>query len=583
MKRTLGLAALAAMLVASISGCVSIGGQAQLTSGSSLTIGEAGSFTSINPGVYASPATQQALADLAVLTRPAFYTRDASGNLLENTDFGAVTRASDNSVTYTLTGKAKWSDGVPVDAADLVVSWLAATDRQQPGFSSHLGQTSLALADKLTLLPNGVKIHYSAPVPDWKTALPVTVPAHLLGKLAQPNANLTDAAAEKFITDRIGGDGTSAQFIALAGAFSTAFNPVVDGSNAKLNSSLLVTAGAYQIVSATAASVVLKANPSFAAGPSATVDRVTINGYASQGDLVQALAAKRVDLASPQASTMYSLNQVEQQAKTGGMHTQLGDSGQNEVALLNYGSGSAFNADTWKSDAKQILAARLGIFKFMPRAGIWTVLAGTPGIGKTNSLVFSNSDGNYQAATNQNGTSAFTFQNAESSAEGWQAAGFGRTIPLRVLFDANSARGQLEFTEFSKLGKLGGFDVQNVSSDNPASVLASGQWDLYITNLPRLNTDLAALSTTVGALTGFHSDAVTSLVAKASAGGVALSSTGDELALDRALVSGYYGLPLFQLDSLVVWSDKLKGYQAKPGNASVVWGYSNWSVSAQGN
>ncbi|MDE2409050.1 MAG: hypothetical protein KGL72_01950, partial [Actinomycetales bacterium] len=150
-------------------------------------------------------------------------------------------------------------------------------------------------------------------------------------------------------------------------------------------------------------------------------------------------------------------------------------------------------------------------------------------------------------------------------------------------FDANSSRGQLEFTEFSKLGKLGGFDVQNVSSDNPASVLASGQWDLYITSLPRLNSDLSALSTAVGALTGFHSDAATQLVSKVAAGGELSGSTADELSLDRALVAGYYGLPLFQLDGLVVWSDKLKGYSAKPSNASVVWGYSNWAVSGQGN
>jgi peptide/nickel transport system substrate-binding protein len=582
-KRTLGFAAVVALAAAAISGCASLGGQAKLVAGSSLVIGEAGTFVSINPGVYAPTGSQQALADLAVLTRPSFYTHDASGGLVENTNFGSVSRASDNTVTYTLTGKAKWSDGVPVDAADLVVSWLAATDPQLPGFAGSLRQTSLALSDKLTLLTNGVKIHFTQAVPDWKTALPVTVPAHLLGKLAQPTANLTDAAAEKFITDRIGGDGTSSEFGAVSTAFASAFNPVADGSNTGLAANLLISAGAYQIESASAASVVLKANPNFGAGPAATVAKVTINGYDGQASLVQALAAKKVDLAAPQASTMFSLTQAEDQAKSGGLHTLVGDSGQNEVALLNYGAGSAFNSGTWQGNAKQLLAARLGVFKFMPRAGIWTVLAGTAGISKTNSLVLSNKDGNYQATTNQNGTSAFAFQNAESSAEGWQAAGFGRTIPLRVLFDANSSRGQLEYTEFSKLGKLGGFDVQSVSSNNPAAVLASGQWDVYITNLPRLNSDLTALATAVGSLTGFHSDAASAIVAKVAAGGAVAGSTSDQLALDKALVAGYYGLPLFQLDNLVVWSDKLQGYSGKPANQSVAWGYSNWSVSGQGN
>jgi ABC-type oligopeptide transport system substrate-binding subunit len=153
-----------------------------------------------------------------------------------------------------------------------------------------------------------------------------------------------------------------------------------------------------------------------------------------------------------------------------------------------------------------------------------------------------------------------------------------------VVFDANGPRGQLEYSELARLGKLGGFDIANVSSENPASVLASGQWDVYITDQGRLNADNAALATAVGALTGFQNADVDSLISKGFSkdGKNPVASADAGKALDGLLVKNFYGLPLFQTERLVVWTSKIKGYSASTTNNSVVWGYSNWSVSGKG-
>jgi len=582
-KKSVGLLAIACLVTSLLTACASVSGQQALVPGSSLSVGESGQLASLNSATLLTPGSSQAASDLAQLTLPAFYSHDAAGELVANTGFGTVKEITSQDFSYTITGNVKWSDGVAVSPADLAVSWLAATDKDQPGFASSLTSTALALADKFTVTGNSVRLHFTQPIPNWKTVLPVSVPAHLLAKLALPNAGLSDSDAEKAVLELASGANT-ANRAALAGAFATSFNAPTDGS--KYDGSLLVTAGAYRIKSANAAKVVLAADPGFSGGPKASVATVTLNCFSSPDELALALSKKSVDLAAPQATTLNSLAQLETKAKGAGFSTKLADSGSNEVALFNYGAGSAFTSDTWKGNAKKLAAVREGFQKFFPRAGIWSTLAGDSALTKTDSLVFSPNDANYQAAVNQNGSANFQFQDAESSAEAWQAAKFDRTVKIRVVFDANGSRGQLEYTQLSRLGKLGGFDIENASSDNPAAVIASGQWDVYLTELGRLGSNPDALATAVGALTGYQEPAVSKIVATnlpAADAGLKLAGNAVEAKnLDQLLVQGSFGLPIFELKRLVIWSGKLKNYAPATTNQSVVWGYSNWSVSASG-
>jgi peptide/nickel transport system substrate-binding protein len=581
LKKSVAFIALAGLLVAALTGCSSSPASQGLVPGTSLTIGEAGPLASLNTQILAAPGSAQAAADIATLTLPSFYSHDASGALVADTDFGAIKPVTSQDFEFTLTGKAKWSDGVAVSPADLAVSWLAATDAQQPGYSSNLRLTSLALANKLSFINGGVRLHFTRPITDWQTVLPLSVPAHQLAKLALPSENLTDDHAVQVIQD-IATGANQDHATDVANAFANAFNAPTDGSS--YDSGLFLTAGAYKVKSASSSSVVLAADPGYSAGPKASVATVTVSCFNTGDDLANAIDAKQVDLAAPVATTMSNLVQQEGKAKAAGYSTSLGDSGQNEVMLLNYGAGSAFNAATWKNDSKKAQAARQGFFQFVPRAGIWSELAGDKSLSKTDSLVFGSSDSSYQNSVDTNGTSAYQFQDAESSAEGWQAAKFDRTIKIRVVFDANGPRGQLEYSELARLGKLGGFDIANVSSENPASVLASGQWDVYITDQGRLNADNAALATAVGALTGFQNADVDSLISKGFSkdGKNPVASADAGKALDGLLVKNFYGLPLFQTERLVVWTSKIKGYSASTTNNSVVWGYSNWSVSGKG-
>ena len=582
MKKSLGLVVVVAALALTVSGC-STGESSQqsagIQKGTSLVIGEPGLLTNVNAGVYSTPNSETAAQDLAQLTLPAFYYHDANGALIANTAFGTVKRdAATGNVTYTLSGKAKWNDGEAVSPADLALSYLAATNRDQPGFQSALGQTSLSLADKITVSNSGVVIHYSQPVPDWQTALALTAPAHLVGAKALGGGTSASDATQAVLDAATGA--SKSNLTALENAFSTGFVTDVTNPTSTIKVNKLFSAGAYSIASASASSVVLKANPGYSAGPLGSAETITLSFFSTPDELNAAIAAKSVDLAKPVQSTMATLAQDKTQAAGAGYTTSVADSGFNEVILVNHGSGSSFDSKTWGAGSAKLAAAQKMLFQFLPRAGMRATFASDGSLNPTDSLVFSTGDNNYSATIAGNGTTAYAFQNAEATAEEWQAAKFDRTIALRVLFDSNSARGQLEYTRLGNLGKLGGFDVQNVSTDTPASVLASGQWDIYITQLPRVGGANLGSATAVGSIGGFNDATVTSLVAKLASKGTLAAK--DQAALDKALVAGYYGLPVFQLDSLLVSSAKLKKSTLNAGNASVVWGYSNWLVSAKG-
>ena len=583
LKKSLGLVAVLAAASMALTGCSGSTAtpSATFVKGSALVIGEAGPLANLNSGVYAAPNTTAAEADLAQLTLPAFYGHDATGALVANTAFGSVTAIDANSVEYKLAGAAKWSDGVPVSPADLALSFLAATDAGQPGFVANARFGSLALADKITVATDSVTVHWPTAVPaDYQTTLQVTAPAHLVGSLAL-GGSATAAEGEQAVIDAATGASTD-KLSKLEETYATSFATDSANPGKAVKAKYLLSAGPYNYVSANTNTVVLKANTGYSAGPKPAVENVTLRFYNSPDDLVAAISAKEVDLAAPVASGMNNLAQISDLAKKAGMSAVSGDSGQNEVVLLNYNKTGVFNLSTWKGNALQLETAKQMWFDFLPRAGIWSTLAGDKALSKTDSLVLSSTQAGYQASVDKNGSAAYQFQDAELSEQIWLAAKFDRTIKLRVLFDSGNSRGQLEYTQIARLGKLGGFDLRNNSTDNPASVLATGDWDVYITTMGRLASDPTAQALLSGALAGYSNDAVNAILASVPKGSTLAQQPKLLAKLDAALYANHFALPLFQLNNLVVSSSKLVKYQANPANSSVVWGYSNWSVSGTG-
>lgn len=570
MNKLFASIAAAAVLAGGLSGCSQIGQPAAFVPGSVITIGESGPLASANSGLAVPAASQMAAKDLAELTMPAFYSADADGKLTANTAFGSVNQ-NGNKVTFTLTGKAKWSDGVAVSPADLALSWMAAVNspaagKPDNGFNSNLTGTTLARGTSPVITEKSFSLSFDQPATDWQTMLPITVPAHVVIKSA---FGISDASAAQAKVAELIANGKDWDIRKVGAAYAAI------GSDQK------VTAGAYKIASAASSEIKLTANKDFAWGPKPTVATVKINCYQSTDELLSAISAKKVDLAAPLESPSQNYPQLLSALKASGLDVVDGDSGLNEVLVLNHSDSGVFSVKG-AGGPKKAAAAQQAFFKFAPRAGIWNLLLPGSALKRSNSLVFASTQGDYSDSAANNTLANYKFQDGEASQELWSKSGFDRTIPVRVLFDSNNPRGQLEYTQLQQWGKVSGFTFKNVSTDVPAQVLASGEWDIYIADLPRIGANRTGLALAAGTLGGLKVAAVDSLVSKiAASDDIAAQGTSLKV-LDKLLVTNYFGMPLFELPGVVVHSKKFASFAGNSSMTQVAVGYSNWSVSASG-
>ena len=148
---------------------------------------------------------------------PGFAFFDENLNHVRNTDFGTFspldTAFNDDgtlTVTYTVNEGVLWSDGTPVDAADLVLFWAANNNRfdtiTEEAYADQLaeGEDYVTLPDGQVYFPSGstgmtdvgafpiisddgrsVTFTFGNPRADWFFQFGVSpVPAHVLGRLA---------------------------------------------------------------------------------------------------------------------------------------------------------------------------------------------------------------------------------------------------------------------------------------------------------------------------------------------------------------------------------------------------------------
>ena len=203
-------------------------------------------FVSLNAGLPDGRTSGSTL--VRGLAQDGLVGLDDAGKAVPDTAFGTVEKVSDSPLTvrYTLAADARWSDGVPVSPADLLLEWAARSGRfdeaapaqvPQPTTSGaaptpaadaasasappatttpaatttgastptattqttaagaatvgddtvRFGATSAAVLEASatpTLDEHGMTLVYDRPVADWQVDLDVDLPAHVVGKLA---------------------------------------------------------------------------------------------------------------------------------------------------------------------------------------------------------------------------------------------------------------------------------------------------------------------------------------------------------------------------------------------------------------
>jgi peptide/nickel transport system substrate-binding protein len=572
-----GAAALVAVSAISLAGCSA---SSSIQAGSQISIGEVRGLDSLNPDVASSPQAKTPNADLGQLTTVGFYTPDAAGNLVANTAFGTakIVETFPFTVTYSLTGAATWSDGTKVDATDLLLSWLAASQSDKYGFHSVRATSGLRYSTavpKLSTDLNSLTVQFTRPVTDWRTAIYPSVAAHLVTQRAFPNFKLDARAAKSRFVQAVN-TGNNNDLTEIAKQYSGAFS-LANGN--QVNTKNLVGAGPYLVASADAnAGVKLTANPAFTWGNQPRVETVNVHYYDDALAMIADIQIGKLDVAAPAESGAAQIQEIQGLAKKADLHFGVGLSQNIDTVQLNLRKGSVF-ADASSTKAAAI---RKAFLLAIPVGRIAAAINTDYPVQVAKSFFYTPDEVAYPSVTKQNGSSIYAFQNLEQASQLLNSVGVNvhQPVTVRVLFDSTNPRETAVWGELSKVSKQIGFELVNTAVTDPLAHLAVGDYDAIIVQQPVFGQSgfagVESVDSSNFGQVGF--DALAKDLGKATK-----ASAQKVLAakLDASLFDAGYGLPLYQTPTMVVYSRRVSGVSLSPFGNSAVWGYWNWHSSAK--
>lgn len=580
MKRFFAALVSALLLGTLLSACSPSGIQA----GTSLSIGLTDDFNSLNADNVTNEAALAVNREVANLINPSFYHIASNGDLVANEAFGSVEVLSERpfKVRYQLTGKAKWSDGVTVSARDLMLSWLAARNPIESGFKSIRSGSGLKFATETpTISAEGLALDvtFDRAVADFKTALTVSAAAHLVAGEAFALSDI-DQALARF--DQAVSSANRPDQELLSTKYTTLYL-----TRAALFEPAKVSAGAYTVASfAPSQSLTLKANPEFNWGPVPKIETLNIKFYSDSTAMLSAMQAGLLDLAAPQESGIATNSDLINLAKVAGAKFEFAASNSIEAVLLNFAENSVFvdvssagaNGEvTASGEAKNLREAFLSL---IPRAKILTALSADNPVIEARSWIYSSASNYYTPFIQSNGSAEYLVQNAEKAQQLIEATGRRTPIDVRVLFDSDNPRAKAEWALLGEYASAAGFNLIDVSTRDPRTVFATAEFDAYITTVElaaELNGDPYWF--TGDSFGRFENEQIDTLLAKYAAETLPLEQISVLKEVDAALFAAQFGMPLYQVPSLLVYSERLASVVKAPYGASATYGYWNWSIS----
>lgn len=585
MKRLISAMIIAAAGLGNLTACSS-NTASSLVPNSIINIAQIGQLYSINSDVAPLGAEQDA-SELANLTSAAFFNTDASGNLVANPKLGNVKVLSRNplKVKYSLVAGARWSDGALIDATDLALSWAAGSKLGGEDFGSvrsHSGISNASIVGPVIAGSNSITLEFAHPVADFQNALRLSVAAHVIGRLLhQGRADVS--AQKKFVLDAINNKDAAALKL-IAAAYVGDFL-VKSHLSVASNNPILVSSGPYRVEKFTADNdITLVANSNYESGKPTKVERVHLLYYGDATAAVAGMSTSGIDIATAEDSGLASLSDIQQLAdsiKTVKIKTVVAAGATSEQVLFNFAPGGIFAEGTSSNTAERALKLRQAFLNLVPKKRILQAVSRRYNAASSDSFVFNAGSDFYQSAIRDNGSDSFLIQDVEKAGEIMKSIGIARPETVRVLFDTGNPRAQEEWQLLQVRAADAGFILQSVASSDPSATIASGDYDVYIGPRPLIaapGADVFAL--TSGSFNGFSSSAIDAILAKYASAKPGIAQDEQLKNIDVELFKEAFGMPLYEVPSMLLFTSRVGGFVASPNGNSATWGYYNWSIKA---
>lgn len=578
--RSISLVAATAAVAVGLSGCA-LPYQSEVIEGTQITVAWNDLIQELNTSSVTGNNTANAVVTYMTQSGFSYYNSDPA--LIKNEQYGTYRKVSDEPLTveYTINEGVKWSDGVQIDGADMLLAWAATFGFGKEG-DAYLFQHANPREDLASKLPTvdgrTITFEYDKQYVDWELQFGVGVSAHGTVQMAYPDLSAADAKA-KLIEAITNGD--LEWLKPVAEKWNTGYQ--VTGTPDALQN---LSSGPYIIEELVADQyVTLVSNPVFTWGPSPKYERITVREIADSTAAVQAVDNGEVQIASGQP-TPDVLALV--QALTNGEY-QTGDEATYEHIDLTFDNGGPFDPASYGGDADKARKVRQAFLLTIPRQQIIDNLIKplNPNAEIRNSFLTIPGSASYQAIVPNNGSAAY----AEVDIEGAKAllAEAGVTTPVEVGFwypEGNVRRGQ-EFELIAASAALAGFNVVDESEPN---------WEFTGMDINPHDAVIFAWQSTSLAVTGsdqiFGTGKPSNFNGFASAEVDALLSELDtaldparqveiQLEVEKILWSEAYGTTIFQFPGLTWWDAGVEGVDSSPLSPSLFWNFWDWRPIAE--
>ena len=567
----------------------------------SVNIGWNQPFYSYNDDSTTGNAT--ANANILYLIQSNFFYYDPNLELQQDESFGTYEKVADNPLTvkYTINDGVTWSDGTPVDAADMMLSWAAlsgalnnvdpdkvkrdpetgAPSKTAAGQVFFDGQTpGMALVTKTPEISDdnrSITLVYDKPFADWQVNFSVGVPAHAtaMEALGTKDAQQAKDALIKAIQDK--DDDTLSK---IANFWNSGF----DYTSYPKDELLRLSDGAY-IMTAFEENqfMTLEANPDYKGDHKAAIDKVTIRWNEDPLASVQALQNGELDLISPQSSpdVLQAVKGIQ------GVTVKTGTESTYEHVDLTYNNGGPFDPKTYGGDAAKAKAVRLAFLKTIPREEILDKLIKPlqPNAELRESQTITPGAPGYDEMASQNGSKDFDQVDIAGAKKLLQQAGVKTPVDVRFLFAADNVRREQSFELIRQSAKQAGFNVIDKSNADWGSLLGSGTYDAtefgwQSTSTAVTESDANYRSTGGNNFGGFKNTQVDKLYDE-------LQTTTDpnrqlqiQIAVEKILWADGFGVTLYQFPSITAYTDTISN--VSPIKLSPTSFYGVWEWGAGG-
>lgn len=580
-----------------LAGCAAPEADSGLDEGTSVNVAWNQAFYSANGNTSFGNAT--ANNNINYLTQAGFNFFDNTPELVEDTSFGSYELTSEDPqvAEYTLNEGLNWSDGEPIDGADLMLAWASQSaalnqadfdpsqfqDPDTGEFTEDYptdvvyfdaGGTGL---DNVTEVPElsddglTITLRYDDPYVDWQNvfATPgMVLPAHVV---AADALGIDDPAEGKqAILDAIQENDTTA----LA-AISNSWNTVFNFTETPENEGALVASGPYMITELVAdQSITLVANPEYTGDREPSIEEVTIRFIPDPLAAVTALENGEVDVISPQATTdvVAGLEELDDVSIITGVE------GTYEHIDLQF--------DQSKSGHFNNPLIREAFLKTIPRQQIVETLV-QPIVEDAevrNSFLFLPGEAGYDDAVANNGSDAYE----EVDIEGAQAllAEAGVASPeVCILYASNNPRRVNEFALIQESANSAGFNVTDCGSTEWGGLLGTaGAYDASLfgwqtTAVAVADTEANYVQGGTNNLSFYNNPEVDALYAELGAEFDAERQLEIKTEIDSILWADSYGTTVFQFPAVTGVSNRVDGVDPSPIAPTIFWNLTDWTIT----